>query len=403
MDHRFELRSWIARGSVIVAAGAAFACSAAADDDNGTAEQEKRIKPNGNEDYTHGTVTVKVPAGSPTLADTQLDIGGVAARLGQTVSIPVGQVAITIGTGPYKYEYGSVDVKGGKSHVITLSVLAPITYTPTTKPSPSLKLAYDFGPEYVLWNQGVYDQGAALRFLDANGEAHWPYATPIGTGEGIVLVPSTKYEIVRAGAVASSFQVGAGAQIYSRPPLNQEWRAPSAMNVPKTKIELTLDKSDFPLAYAPTLSWHCAYTQDAAANAYVNAGDGAITFGQVGRKATAQTKSGFAGTLGCSYVLAYGGGAIPIDPAKATNAIDLYYLDVEHVHVTHTNGSTRDVPGKYRLLKQVGPGQAPVAYPPSFTWATETAIPVDAGTYVVEVQYEDNATTKVYRETVTVP
>ena len=394
-----------------VSAVALNACSAASDDDGeGTASQEKRVKPTGNEQYTTGTVVVKVPAGAPALVPTRVVFQkqgtstAAEANLDTPTALPVGTYDLRVAGSNSATNYGSFTVTGGQTATVTLPVLAPVSLTQTPKTSVPAPAKFTYGPDY----RPLYPEPArytpALRLVGSGSVA----GNPIGTNQGIVLVPNAKYEVVRQTplgtyGVLSTLNVGATPQVHSLAGVSDLWST-VPFTVPSMNLEFEVDASDFAVAVYPRLTWACAARSDQTGNyqSYGDNGGALLATLTAAGVANQQTVKGSAGTPGCQYHLGLVSGAIALDMSKTTVTAAVHWIDVEDVHVTHSNGTVRDVKGKYRVSSVPGPGQPPRALT-GFQYDTTTAVPVAAGTYLIEVQYQDNAGQKIYSETVTVP
>ncbi len=385
-------------------------CGLEADDDTGSLEQEKRVKPNGNEKHVTGTAIVKVPPGAPALAVTQIQFTAngftaspVTTNLDTAASLPVGKWDVRVAGSNAATIFGTIEVKGGQTTTVVLPVLAPVARTSTQEPPRVAPPAFTWGPAFAPINPAAVSRVPSIRIVGGGSV----YSTPIGAQGGIVLVPGATYEIFRRNAagngddILQSLAVQTNPQVYNLPAVSDMW-VPAVFDVPQTELSIDIEGSDF-VAQAPVLAWTCSAASDAAKNYTSVGGSGSRALRPGNAASTQETLVGKMGTAGCRYQLNLASGAVVLDTTQPTTKAAIHFLDVEHVHLTHENGTTRDVPGKMKLSRIPGPGQQPVAIS-DFVYDTNRAYPVAAGTYLVEIRYVDNTNAyKVYSEQITFP
>lgn len=399
---RFGVIATLVLGTLSAAGCAALE----ADDETGSIEQEKRVKPNGNEQYTTGTALVSVPNGAPQLATTALVFSmqgraDVRGNLGTPVELPIGTWNLNVAGSNAQTSFGKLEIKGGKTTNLVLPVLAPVQRTTPPAPTSLPNSQFRWGPVYEPIAKNAVQRVPGLR-VQGPGSV---YAQPIGTNVGIVLVPDATYEIYRTkstGEEVLDTLLAKDPKVYTMGAVADAWTA-GVFDVPQSELTFDLDASDFK-SYGVALTWTCTAAMDVAKN-YRTPGayrqDWLLNMTDV---ATAQKIVGTVGAPGCKYELTLASGVIALDVSKPKVTQAVHFLDVEPVHLTHENGTVRDVQGKFRLLRVPGPGQTPVPLNVDYTYDTNRAVAVAPGTYVVEVRYLDNTGSyKLYKEQVSVP
>lgn len=403
---------------------AALGCGVAADEDAESQDQETRVKPKGNEDYVSGNVVVDVPKNAPSLAPTMIWLVPSGAKqfdqnsflqkvlaskyphghIGEAIQAPIGSydvlvTAEVVSQNQPRKAFGSVVVKGGQTTTLTLPVLAPIALAPTPpKPADLQPVAFVYGPPAIPTRPSAIPSSPGIV-----GEENVVYASPLGTGLGIVVAPGGVYQV--SGQSPSKLDVPLkGAAIHALPPATSGWTQ-SPMNVASSDLEVVSDGSDFPSPAAISFNWRCGPSDVGVNVSYRPPQDTQSTVLFAGAPGPKKTLTGKFASTTCKYsisgIVSESGGVLALDSKLPKNTVHIGFIDVDDVVITHANGTQRTVTGTVRLSRVPGQGQAPVQIAGS--WSTHTALPVVPGTYIVKVDFAGIDGAKNYTETVTIP
>lgn len=391
---------------------AASACSSSGDDESGTAESAKRVKPKGNEDYTTGTVTVTVPSNSPTLlptsgylVDQAKKVAAIPFKLNEQVTAPIGTYDVRFYHYQYTDPFATVDVVGGQQSTVNFSVLDVVPVTASTPPAQGTQVQFDYGPPALPLSGDAH--ALSISFENGNLTYDSPIQFPNTVRGGVVLAPNTTYTLYQSQADLTKVKldelvVGSKAKVYTLGPYVEKWSS-TDMQVPSKTLNVTLAGSDFP-ASPLSVIWSCSAAQSDAAHNYKIGPTYDVKSLTDGKAVQQKSVSGkLLADPACNYSIALETGTLALDLTKASLDVDVEYIDVDDVELDHTGGGVRTVPGTYRISKILGPGQAPQPLTTTFVHPTKTAVAVVPGTYLVEVSYQDNVGSKIYSNQVTVP